>query len=101
MSALESWKNAYRDLIEAVVRMGYPKEFGKIIARNLGSEKTMRRMTFYLYTAKPQSDEEIVDEMVAIMSDRQRWIEKKQAEEANAKYNELLYFGLGEDDEDE
>jgi hypothetical protein len=100
MSASESWKNAYRDLIEAVVCMGYQEDFGKIIARNLGSERTMRRMTFYLYTAKPQSAEEIVDEMLAIMSDRKRWIQKKQAEGANVRYNEMLYFGFGEDDED-
>ena len=42
MSAPESWKAAYRELIGTIVRMGYPEEFGKLIARNLGSEKTMR-----------------------------------------------------------
>ena len=65
---------------------------------NLGSEKTMRRMTAYLHNAKPRSAEEIADEMLAIMSDRERWTKKKEAEEANAKYNELLYFGLGQDE---
>ena len=98
MSARESWKASYRELIEAIVHMGYPEEFGKAIAKNLGSEKTMRRMTAYLYAAKPRSAEEIADEMLAIMSDRERWIKKKEAEEANAKYNELLYFGLGQDE---
>ena len=99
MSAPESWKEAYRELVSAIVRMGYPKEFGKIIAKNLGSEKTMRRMTAYLYSAKPRTAEEIADEMLAIMSDRERWIAKKEAEAANAKYNELLYYGLDDDDE--
>ena len=94
MSASESWKAAYRELIEAIVHMGYPEEFGKIIAKNLGSEKTMRRMTAYLYSAKPRSAEEIADEMLAIMSDRERWIAKKEAEEANARYNEILNNGL-------
>ena len=89
MSAPE-WKVAYADLIEAIVRLGYPEEFGKTIAKNLGSEKTMRRMTAYLYSAKPRSAEEIADEMLAIMSDRERWIAKKEAEEANARYNEYL-----------
>ena len=28
--------------------------------------------------------------MLAIMSDRERWIQKKEAEEANAAYNEYL-----------
>ncbi len=99
MSAPESWKEAYRELVSAIVRMGYPKEFGKIIAKNLGSEKTMRRMTAYLYSAKPRTAEEIADEMLAIMSDRERWIAKKEAEAANARYNELLYYGLDDDDE--
>ena len=96
MSSPESWKAAYRDLIETIVRMGYPEELGKAVAKNLGSEKTMRRMTAYLHSAKPRSAEEIVDEMLAIMSDRERWIRKKEAEKANARYNELLYYGLGE-----
>lgn len=94
MSAPEPWKEAYRELIGTIVKMGYPEEFGQVIAKNLGSEKTMRRMTAYLHNAKPRSAEE----MLAIMSDRERWIKKKEAEEANAKYNELLYFGLGQDE---
>ena len=99
MSAPESWKAAYRDLIETIVRMGYPEELGKAVAKNLGSEKTMRRMMAYLHSAKPRSAEEIVDEMLAIMSDRERWIRKKEAEKANARYNELLYYGLGENED--
>ena len=94
MSAPESWKEAYRELVETIERMGYPLDFGKEIAKNLGSEKTMRRMTAYLHNAKPRSAEEIADEMLAIMSDRERWIAKKEAEAANARYNEILNRGL-------
>jgi hypothetical protein len=94
MSASESWKAAYRELIETIVRLGYPEEFGKAVASNLGSEKTMHRMSAYLRSAKPRSAEEIADEMLAIMSDRERWIAKKEAEEANARYNEILNNGL-------
>lgn len=101
MSASESWKEAYRDLIEAIVHMGYPEEFGKLIAKNLGSEKTMQRMTAYLRQAKPRSAEEIADEMLAIRSDRERWIKKKEAEQANARYNEVLYYGLGVEEDGE
>jgi hypothetical protein len=32
--------------------------------------------------------------MLAIMSDRERWIAKKEAEAANARYNEILNRGL-------
>ena len=94
MSAPESWKEAYRELVETIERMGYPLDFGKAIAKNLGSEKTMRRMTAYLHNAKPRSAEEIADEMLAIMSDRERWIAKKEAEATNARYNEILNRGL-------
>ena len=90
MSASESWKAVYRELLETIVHMDYPEEFGKVIAKNLGSEKTMRRMTAYLHSAKPRSAEEIADEMLAIMSDRERWIAKKESETANARYNEIL-----------
>ena len=95
MPTPESWKAAYRDLIETIVHLGYPEDLGKAIAKNLGSEKTMRRMTAYLCAAEPRSAEEIADEMLAIMSDRERWIKKKEAEQANASYNAMLYYGLG------
>ena len=100
MSAPESWKEAYGELVNTIVRMGYPEEFGRLIAKNLGSEKTMRRMTAYLHNANPRSAEEIADEMLAIMEDRERWTKKKEAEYYNAKYNEMLYFGLGTEDEE-
>lgn len=99
MSASEAWKEAYRDLVAAIAGMGYPEEFGRAVAKNLGSEKTMRRMTAYLFQAKPRSAEEIADEMLAIMSDRERWIRKKEAGQANAAYNELLYYGLEQEEE--
>lgn len=101
MSASESWKEAYWELVGTIVKMGYPEDFGKLIAKNLGSEKTMRRMTAYLRNAKPRSAEEIADEMLAIMGDRERWIKKKEAEQANARYNELLYYGLDVEETEE
>ena len=81
-------------LIQTIERMGYPKEFGIAVANNLGSEKTMSRMIGYLQNVKPASAEEIADEMLAIMEDRNRWIQKKEAEYYNNKYNEMLYYGL-------
>ena len=91
----------YRELVRAIVRMGYPEGLGIATAENLRTKKTMGRMIRYLYHAKPRSAEEIADEMLAIMDDRERWIQKKSAEYYNRKYNELLYYGLeGNDDED-
>ena len=87
-------EEAYNDLIRTITRMGYPEEFGIAIARNLGSEKMMTRMTAYLNYAKPRSAEEIADEILAIMEDRDRWVKKKEAEYYNSRYNELLNDGL-------
>ena len=100
-----AWEAAERErlakeLVETVVRMGYPEEFGHAIVQNLRTEKTMSRMIGYLKHAKPRSAEEIADEMLAIMEDRKRWIQKKEAEYYNSKYNEMLYFGLGVDEEE-
>ncbi len=94
----EDWKRAYEELVRTIVKMGYPQEFAQAIAENLGSEKTMSRMTGYLHNAKPRSAEEIADEMLAICDDRSRWIKNKEAEESNSRYNELLNHGLGADD---
>lgn len=94
MNTSDSWKEAWRELVGTIKAMGYPEEFGQAIAKNLGSEKTMRRMTAYLYSAKPRSAEEIADEMLAIMEDRERWIRKKEAERANARINQILNEGL-------
>ena len=50
MSAPDSWKEAYRALIDTLVSMGYPDDFGKTIAKNLGYEKLMRRMAWEMMT---------------------------------------------------
>lgn len=90
MNTQESWKKAYIELIQTIRRLGYPEDFAKAVAKNLGSEKTMGRMVSYLQQAKPRSAEEIADEMLAIMSDRENWIKKKEAQQANSRYNEYL-----------
>ena len=89
----------FNELVQTIAKMGYPMEFGVMVARNLGGEKTMRRMIGYLRHAKPRSAEEIADEMLSIMDDRARWVQKKSAEYYNSKYNELLYYGLGTDED--
>lgn len=89
-----------RELVETIVRMGYPESFGESIAENLRTEKTMSRMIGYLRHARPKSAEEIADEMLAIMEDRERWIQKKSAQFYNSRYNEILNYGLEGDEEE-
>ncbi len=93
------WTRKHDEVVRAVSKLGFPGELGDQIARQLGSPKAMERMLAYLYNVKPRSAELIVDEMLAICSDVDRWRDKKAAEEANARYNEILYYGLGGDEE--
>ena len=86
-------------LIYILKVMGYPEDFGKAIASQLRTEKAMRRMIGYLRQAKPKHPEEIVDEMLAIMEEREAWIRKKSAEYYNQKYNETLLRGFDEEED--
>ena len=87
----EQWDTAFEEVVEAITDLGYPGEFGAVIAKSLGSVSTMERMAGYLRRMRPTSAEEIADEMLAIIADRDRWVEKKQNEFYNEKYNEWLY----------
>ena len=92
------WSRKRDELVSAVKGCGFPKELGEEISRQLGSPKAMDRMMAYLYNVKPRTAELIVDEMLAICSDIDNWHNKKAAEEANVRYNEMLYYGLGTED---
>lgn len=93
------WARAKEQLVSAIKQLEFPEELGNQIAKQLGSPKDMSRMLSYLYNVKPQSAELIVDEMLAICSDIDRWKDKKASEEANTRYNEILYYGLDTEDE--
>lgn len=92
------WARAKDQLVSAVTQLGFPQELGEQVAIQLGSPKAMHRMTVYLYNVRPQTAELVVDEMLAICSEIEAWRSKKEAEEANARYNEMLYYGLGGDE---
>ena len=95
------WVMAKDELIKEIQHLGFRPELGEAVARNLGSPKAMERMTSYLRHVKPRSEELIVDEMLAICSEIQAWREKKASEEANAKYNEMLMYGLADEEDEE
>jgi len=95
----KDWMRARDALVAAVTKLGFPEELGNEIAKMLGSPKAMERMQGYLYHVKPDRAELIVDEALAISSDISRWHEKKDAEEANARYNEILWHGFGAEEE--
>ena len=92
------WTRTRDELVRTIMNLGFPEELGNEIVKNLGSPKAMRRMTVYLENVKPKSVELVVDEMLAIRSEILAWKEKKSSEEANARYNELLNDGFGEEE---
>ena len=92
------WSRKRDELVSAIKQLGFPGELGEQIAKQLGSPKAMDRMLAYLYNVKPRTAELIVDEMLAICSDVDNWHNKKAAEEANARYNEILYYGIDKEE---
>ena len=88
------WAKARDELVEAIRFLGFPEELGYDIAKKLGSPRAMARMCVYLYQVKPRSVELVVDEMLSIRSEIDAWRKKKEAQEANAAYNAMLYRGF-------
>ncbi len=82
MTEHSDWSRVRDDLTDHVVRLGFPKELGLEMAKNLGSPEAMERMISYLNYVKPASAEVMVDEMLAICSEIDVWKQKKMAEEA-------------------
>ena len=97
----KEWLRSRDRLIDTLLSLGYPEALGEAIVRNLGSPRAMDRMSAYLLNVKPKKAELVVDEMLAIQSEIDAWRKRKKAREANAAYNEVLYYGLGEDTEEE
>ncbi len=97
MEAGVEWSRSRDELVRAVKELGFPAELGEQMAKQLGSPKAMHRMREYLYNVRPKSAELIVDEMLAICSDVERWKEKKASEVANAAYSDIINYGLGGD----
>jgi hypothetical protein len=76
------WAQSRNELVQAVTTLGYPAELAELMARELKSPKAIDRMTSYVRQVRPQSEEMLVDEMLAICADINAWREKKESQEA-------------------
>lgn len=81
-------------LYQMMVDRGYPENLCDLITRNLNTDYTATRMIGYLSHYSHLPEVEVVDEMLAILSDRDAIIKKKEAEQAQAKISEIYRFGL-------
>ena len=81
------------ELYKVLLSKGYPKELcAEIAYKNMNTDYTATRMLGYRYT-NPKI-EDLVDEMLAILSDRAQIIEKKESEHAQAVISEMYRKGL-------
>lgn len=84
-----------KQLYDALIEKGFPKDFCEIMVNKyLVTDYTSNRMLGYLYRYSNPRIEDVVDEMLAILSDRNAIIEKKQMEEAQGVINQIYNRGL-------
>lgn len=83
------------ELYRLLLSRGYPKEFCSEIAyKHMNTDYTATRMIGYLYRMSEPRIEDLVDEMLAILSDRDEIIRKKEAEHAQSVINDIYQNGL-------
>lgn len=83
------------ELYKLLLSRGYPKELCTEIAyKYMNTDYTATRMLGYLYRITNPRMEDLIDEMLAILSDRDQIIKKKEMEHAQAVINELYKNGL-------
>lgn len=88
------------ELYDLMLKRGYPEEFCDIITKNLNTDFTAIRMIGYLSHYKTLPMEEVADEMLSILSDRNRIMKKKELESTNASLNELMMQNWCEDEDE-
>ena len=84
-----------------MLRKGYPADFASLVSEMMHTEYTSQRMEAYISRSGLLPPEEVADEMLAIIAERDRLIEKHRAEHAQSKLNALYGSGLSNDEEQE
>ena len=83
------------ELYKILLSKGYPKEFcAEIAYKNMNTDYTATRMLGYLYRISNPRIEDLIDEMLAILSDRNAIIQKKELEQAQSVINDVYQNGL-------
>ena len=93
---MQEAERARAELVRAIEELGFPEEFGYVLAEELRGAHSMQRMTKYLRSAKPERPEEIADEMLAIVQMRDAWVERKVSEHAEATMTRFYNRDRGE-----
>ncbi len=90
------------ELFRVLQEKGFPEDICREIAyKRMNTDYTASRMLGYLYRYTEPRIEDVVDEMLAILSDRDTLIKKHELEQAQAKLNKIYRYGLNKADEQE
>ena len=83
------------ELYKILLSKGYPKELcAEIAYKNMNTDYTATRMLGHLYRISNPRIEDLIDEMLAILSDRNAIIQKKELEQAQSVINDVYQNGL-------
>ena len=85
------------ELYNLMLQRGYPEQFCNEVTKNLNTDFTAKRMIGYILHYQKLPLEEIADEMLAILADRNRIMQKKELESINSSWNNYLIQGLNEE----
>ena len=89
------------ELMKELLKKGYPEEFCREVTyKYLNTDFTAGRMIGYLRKMPVLKIEDCVDEMLAIISDRDRIAEKHRMLEAQAVMNDVYLNGLNIDEDE-
>lgn len=86
-------------LYKELRRRGFEERFCRLIAGELRTTWTANRTLGYLRNLPVVGEEDIVDEMLGILSDRDRIMQKKEMEFYQGKINEIYRNGLDNTEE--
>lgn len=84
-----------KDVYAELMKKGFREELCHEIAyKYMNTDYTATRMLGYLYRFTEVSETMVIDEMLAILEDRERFREKHEAEDANAAITRMYREGL-------
>ena len=82
-------------IYEILLQKGFAESLCREIAyKYMNTDYTATRMLGYLYRMIELKEEQLVDEMIAILEDRDRIIKKHEMEQAQAAINRIYNEGL-------
>lgn len=80
-----------QEVYDTLKGRGYDTHFCELIASQMCTDWIAMRMLGYIRQEPYLKEEDIVDEMLGILADRDRIVQKKEMEFYQSKVNELKY----------